>query len=140
LWRAVDQDGDVIDIFMQSRRNAKAAKKFFRRLLQTNKEEPREIVTDKLASYEVAHREMIPDVDHNTMKYANNKPELSHQLTRVRERGMRKFKSIEQGNRFCSVHKEIYNLFNLGRHSLAVGHYRNLRHRAFASWNQVVSV
>jgi len=140
LWRAVDQDGDVVDVFLQSRRNAKAAKSFFKRLLQTNKEEPREIVTDKLGSYRVAHREMIPDVDHNTRQYANNKAELSHQLTRVRERGMRKFKSVDLASLFLLVHKEVYNLFNLGRHALAARHYRDFRSRAFESLNQAVSV
>lgn len=140
LWRAVDQDGDVVDVCLQERRNAKAAKKFFRRLLQINKQEPREIVTDKLGSYRAAHREIIPYVDHNTRQYANNKAELSHQLTRVRERVMRKFKSVEQANRFCSIHKEIYNLFNLGRQAMAARHYRNLRRGTFASLNQVVSV
>jgi putative transposase len=96
--------------------------------------------TDKLRSYNVARRELIPDVDHNSKQYANNKSELSHQPTRVRERGMRKFKSVEQANRFLSAHKEVYNLFNLGRHHIAARHYRDLRQGAFASWNQVVSV
>lgn len=139
LWRAVDQDGDVVDVYLQERRNAKAAKVFFKRLLKSNKGEPNKIVTDKLGSYRVAHRELIPDVEHKTEQYANNKAELSHQHTRVRERGMRKFKSGEQANRFLSAHKEIYNLFNLGRHLLAARHFRNLREGAFASWKQVVS-
>jgi putative transposase len=140
LWRAVDQDGDVVDVFLQSRRNAKAAKIFFKRLLRSNKGEPREIVTDKLRSYNVAHRELIPDVDHNSRQYAINKAELSHQVTRVRERGMRKFKSVTQANRFLSSHKEVYNLFNLGRNLIAARHYRDLREGAFASWNRVAAV
>ena len=140
LWRAVDQDGDVVDIYLQARRNAKAAKRFFKRLLKSNNGDPREIVTDKLGSYRVAHRELIPDVDHNTEQYANNKAELSHQTTRVRERGMRKFKSVDQANRFLSAHKEIYNLFNLNRNLLAAKYYRELREGAFASWNQVVGL
>jgi putative transposase len=140
LWRAVDQDGDVVDVFLQSRRNAKAAKIFFKRLLRSNKGKPREIVTDKLRSYNVAHWELIPDVDHNSRQYANNKAELSHQVTRVRERGMRKFKSVTQANRFLSSHKEVYNLFNLGRNLIAARHYRDLREGAFASWNRVVAV
>src|SRR5690606_5226149 len=86
LWRAVDQDGDVVDVYLQERRNAKAAKVFFKRLLKSNKGEPNKIVTDKLGSYRVAHRELIPDVEHKTEQYANNKAELSHQHTRVRER------------------------------------------------------
>ena len=83
---------------------------------------------------------MIPDVDHNSKQYVNNKAELSHQPTRVRERGMRKVKSVEQANRFLSAHKEVYNLFNLDRHSLAAIYYRDLREGAFASWNQVVAM
>ena len=86
LWRAVDQDGEIVDVFLQDRRDAKAAKRFFDRLLKKHKGEPRKIVTDKLRSYGVAHRELIPDSIHCMEKYANNRAELSHQPTRVRER------------------------------------------------------
>jgi putative transposase len=112
----------------------------FRRLLRSSSGEPRKIVTDKLRSYNVAHRELIPDVDHNSRQYANNKAERSHQVTRVRERGMRKFTSVTQANRFLSAHKEAYNLFNLARNLIAARHYRDLREGAFASWNRVVAV
>jgi putative transposase len=88
LWRAVDQDGEVVDVFLQGHRDAKAAKRFFKRMLKKNKGEPRKIVTDKLRSYGVAHRELIAESIHDTSKYANNRAELSHQPTRVRERGM----------------------------------------------------
>ena len=87
LWRAVDQDGEVIDVFLQSRRDGAAAKRFFKRLLRGHGGAPREIVTDKLRSYGVAQRELIPETIHNTARYANNRAELSHQPTRVRERG-----------------------------------------------------
>ena len=93
LWRAVDQDNDVIDVFLQSRRDGAAAKRFFKRLLRGHGGEPREIVTDKLRSYGVAQRALLPETIHNTVQYANNRAELSHQPTRVRERGMRRFKS-----------------------------------------------
>ncbi len=96
LWRAVDQDGEVIDVYLQKRRDDAAAKRFFKRLLKTHRDEPRKIVTDKLRSYSVAHRELIPNTIHDTSQYANNRAELSHQPTRVRERGMRRFKSIVQ--------------------------------------------
>jgi putative transposase len=103
LWRAVDQDGEVVDVFLQKRRDGKAAKRFFKRLLNKHKGEPRKIVTDKLRSYGVAHRELIPETIHDTSQYANNRCELSHQPTRVRERGMRKFKSVKQAAIFrCS--------------------------------------
>ena len=93
MWRAIDQDGEVVDVFLQARRDGAAAKRFFKRLLRNNRGEPRKIVTDKLRSYGVAHRELIPDTLHDTSQYANNRVELSHQATRVRERGMRRFKS-----------------------------------------------
>ncbi len=108
LWRAVDQDGEVIDVFLQKRRDGLAAKRFFKRLLKTHQGEPRKIVTDKLRSYGVAHRELIPNSIHETSQYANNRAELSHQPTRVRERGMRSFKSIFQAQRFLSVHLAVY--------------------------------
>jgi putative transposase len=135
LWRAIDQDGEVIDVFLQRRRDGKAAKRFFRRLLKTQGNEPRKIVTDKLRSYGVAHRELIPETIHDTSQYANNKAELSHQPTRVRERVMRRFKSMQHAQRFLTVHAAVYNLFNLGRHLLSAKNYRAFRLRAFASWN-----
>ena len=84
----------MVDVFLQTRRDGKAAKRFFKRLLGNNKGEPRRIVTDKLRSYNVAHRELMADVIHDKSQYANNRAELSHQPTRVRERGMRRFKSM----------------------------------------------
>ena len=135
LWRAVDQDGEVVDVFLQRRRDGKAAKRFFRRLLKIHRNEPRKIVTDKLRSYGVAHRELIPETIHDTSQYANNRAELSHQPTRVRERGMRRFKSMQQAQRFLTVHAAIYNLFNHGRHLVSAKNYRFFRLRAFASWN-----
>jgi putative transposase len=139
-WRAVDQDGEVVDVFLQKRRNAKAAKRFFQRLLKQHKGEPRKIVTDKLRSYDVAHRELIPESIHDKSQYANNRAELSHQPTRVRERGMRKFKSVKQAQRFLNVHSAVYNLFNLGRHLVSAKTYRLFRLRSFASWKNAAMV
>ncbi len=139
LWRAVDQDGEVINVFLQKRRDGAAAKRFFRRLLIQHQAELRKIVTDKLRSYGVAHRELIPETIHDTSQYANNRAELSHQPTRIRERGMRKFKSMLQAQRFLSVHAVVQNLFNLGRHLVSAKIYRYFRLRAFASWNHAVS-
>jgi len=130
----------VIDVFLQSRRDGKAAKRFFKRLIKSNRAEPRKIVTDKLRSYGVAHRELIPDTIHDTSQYANNRAELSHQPTRVRERGMRRFKSMQQAQYFLSVHAMVCNLFNLGRHLVSAEHYRLLRQSAFASWKEAVAV
>jgi putative transposase len=134
LWRAVDQDGEVVDVFLQARRDSAAARRFFKRLLRVHRGEPRKIVTDKLRSYGVAHRDLIPDTIHDTSQYSNNRAELSHQLTRVRERGMRRFKSTQQAQRFLSVHAAVRNLFNLGRNLISAEHYRLIRQRAFASW------
>jgi putative transposase len=138
LWRAVDQDGEVVDVFLQKRRDGASAKRFFKGLLKNHKDEPRKIVTDKLRSYGVAHRELPPDTIHDTSQYANNRAELSHQPTRVRERVMRRFKSVAQAQRFLGVHFAVYNLFNLGRHLISANHYRLIRLRAFASWKNAV--
>jgi len=113
LWRAVDQGGEVVDVFLQAHRDGEAAKRFFKRLLKHHNGEPRKIVTDKLRSYGVAHRELIPESIHDTTQYANNRAELSHQPTRVRERGMRCFKSSRQAQSFLGAHAAVYNLFNI---------------------------
>ncbi len=78
LWRAVHQDSEVVDVFLQARRNGAAAKRFFRRLIKSHQGEPRKIVADKLRSYPVAHREVIPEAIHITDQYANNQAEQSH--------------------------------------------------------------
>ena len=134
LRRAVDQDGEVVDVFLQTRRDGRAAKRFFKRLLNRTGSGPRKIVTDKLGSYGVAQQELIPEAIHDTSRYANNQAELSHQPTRVRERGMRRFKSPRQAQRFLDVHSAVHNLFNLGRELVCAKHYRAFRQRAFASW------
>jgi putative transposase len=139
LWRAVDQDGEVVDVYLQARRDGAAAKRFFRRLLRSHGSEPRKIVTDKLRSYGVAHRELMPDVIHDNSQYENNRAEQSHEPTRVRERVMRKFKSTGQAQRFLGAHAAVYNLFNLGRHLVRAEHYRNLREGAFAEWSGAVA-
>ena len=97
LWRAVDQDGDVIDILVQPRRDQKAAKRFFRKLLKGQGRPPWQLVTDKLRSYSAAHREVMPSVVHDTDQYRNNLAEVSHEPTRQRERQMRKFKAPGAG-------------------------------------------
>jgi putative transposase len=137
--RAVDQDGEVIDVFLQAKRDGAAAKRFFKRLMRSHGGEPRTIVTDKLRSYGVAHRELMPDVIHDNSLYANNRAEQSHEATRVRERGMRKFKSVRQAQRFLGAHAAVYNLFNLGRHLVRAEHYRYLREGAFAEWSRAVA-
>ena len=137
LWRAVDQDGDTIDILIQKRRNKRAALLFFRKLLKGQCISPRCIVTDKLKSYSAALREIMPTVPHCTDKYANNRAEVSHEPTRQRERTMRRFKSIGHAQQFLTVHGAIGNLFRVGRHLMKASHYRLFRSRAFSEWQQV---
>ena len=139
LWRAVDQDGEIVDVYLQARRNGAAAKRFFKRLLRSSGAEPRKIVTDKLRSYPVAQREVMPDTIHSTQQYENNRAEQSHEATRVRERGMRKFKSVRQAQRFLGAHAAVSNLFNLGRHLISAEHHRNLRAAAFTDWGMAVA-
>ena len=140
LWRAVDQDGEVVDVFLQARRDGSSAKHFFRRLLRSYGGEPRKIVTDKLRSYGVARRELIPEVIHVPDQYANNRVEQSHEPTRVRERGMRKFKSMCQAQRFVTAaHAAVSNLFNLGRHLVSSNHNRILRISTFKEWSLAVA-
>jgi putative transposase len=137
LWRAVDQDGDVIDILVQSRRDRCAAKRFFRKLLKGQGRVPRRLITDKLRSYSVAHRTVMPSVVHSTEQYENNRVEVSHQPTRHRERQMRRFKSARHAQRFLSVHGLVQNLFRVGRHLLRAVHHRLLRTHSFLVWDEV---
>ena len=118
LWRAIDQHGTVLDILVQSRRNAKAAKRFFKKLLKGLQYVPRVIVTDKLKSYGAAMRKILPGVEHRQSRYLNNRAEVSHQPTRRRERQMRRFKSARHAQRFLCSHGQIHNLFQLRRHRL----------------------
>ena len=137
LWRAVDQDGDTIDILMQKRRNKQAAKRFFRKLLKGQCASPRRMMTDKLKSYSAAHREVMPSITHSTKQYENNRAEVSHEPTRQRERQMRRFKSAGQAQRFLTVHGEIGNLFRLSHQVIRATHYREFRSEAFSKWRQV---
>ena len=140
LWRAVDEDGDVIDILVQSRRNRRAAARFFRKLLKSQDCVPRQLVTDTLRSYPAAHRTAMPSVIHSTRQYENNRAEVSHQPTRQRERQMRRFTSAAHAQRFLSVHGSVQNLFRVGRDLLRAVHHRLLRTRAFGVWREVTCV
>ena len=140
LWRAVDQDGDVIDILVQSRRDRQAAARFFRKLLKGQGRGPRRLIMDKLGSYRAAHRTVMPSVVHSTRQYENNRAEVSHQPTRQRERQMRQFKSVGHAQRFLSVHGLVQNLFRMGHHLLRAVHHRLLRTRSFCVWDAVTCV
>ena len=137
LWRAVDKNGFVLDVLVQSRRDAKAAKRLLRKLLKRQGVEPRVLVTDKLKSYAAAKRETMPGVEHRQHKGLNNRAENSHQPTRRRERQMKRFKSARQVQRFLSIHDPIANLFNLRRDHRPVADYRTARAQAFETWAEV---
>ena len=122
LWRAVDQHGTVLDILVQSRRNAKAAERLLRKLLKKHGKAPRVMITDKLASYAAATRVVMPSVEHRQHKGLNNRAENSLQPTRRRERIMKRFKSAGQAQRFLSVHDQVANLFRRPANTTAAEH------------------
>ena len=140
LWRAVDQHGDVLDILVTSRRDAKAATRFFRKLLTGLEYVPRVLVTDKLASYGVAHRRLIPGVQHRRSKYLNNRAENSHQPTRARERAMKRFTSAGHAQRFLSAFSGISPHFRPRRHLLHAEEYRREMTNRFSTWNDVTGL
>jgi putative transposase len=140
LWRAVDQDGNVLDILLTSRRDAKAATRFFRKLLTGLQYVPRVLVTDKLASYGVAHRRLTPGIGHRRSKYLNNRAENSHQPTRQQERAMRHFRSPGGAQRFLSAFCGISPHFRPRRHLLSAAEHRREMHTRFATWNEVTGL
>jgi putative transposase len=137
LWRAVDQEGHVLDILVQSRRNKKAAKKVFRKLLKGLTYVPRVIITDKLASYGAAKREILPSVEHRQHRYLNNRAENSHQPTRQRERRMQGFKSPGHAQRFLSAYGPIAQHFRPRRHLLSAPEYCYEMQQRFEMWREI---
>jgi len=137
LWRAGDQDGTVLDILVQSRRNKGAALKFFRKLLKGCTYVPRVLITDKLASYGAAKREVLPSVEHRQHQRLNNRAENSHQPTRERERRMRRFKDPGHAQRFLAAYGPIAAHFRPRRHRLTAEAYRQTRTECFATWRAV---
>ncbi|MCX5505450.1 IS6 family transposase [Streptomyces sp. NBC_00053] len=137
LWRAVDQDGMVLDILVGARRDKAAARRFFRRLLKTTGAVPRVIVTDKLRAYGAAHREVMPSVEHRSHKGLNNRAENSHQPTRQRECAMKGFRSIGGAQRFLSAFTGISPHFRPGRHHMTAGRHRLEMTIRFTIWNHI---
>jgi putative transposase len=137
LWRAVDQDDNVLDILVQSRRNKKAAKKFFRKLLKGLQYVPRVVITDKLKSYGAAKREILPGVEHRQSRYLNNRCENSHRPTRQRERRMQGFKSAGHAQRFLSAFGPIFQYFRPRRHLLSASEYHQVMRQRFESWSEM---
>jgi putative transposase len=137
LWRAVDQDGHILDILVQSRRNKQAAKKFFRKLLKGLTAVPRVIITDKLKSYGAAKQEILPGVEHRQHRYLNNRAENSHQPTRQRERRMQGFKSPGHAQRFLSACGPIAQHFRPRRHRFPAPEYRQEMAHRFQIWREI---
>jgi putative transposase len=137
LWRAVDQHGNVLDILVTSRRDTRAATKFFRKLLTGLEYAPRVLITDKLASYGAARHRVLRSVEHRRSKYLNNRAENSHQPTRQRERAMKRFTSARHAQRFLSAFSGISPHFRPRRHRLSAGDYRREMTSRFTTWNQV---
>jgi putative transposase len=137
LWRAVDQQGFVLDVLVQSRRDKRAAKRLFRSLLKKQGRALRVLITDKLKSYGAARREIMPGVEHRQHKGLNNRAENSHQPIRRRERIMERFKSPRQVQRFLSTHDQVANVFlRHPDHATAV-ELRAARAQAFVTWTEV---
>ena len=130
----------MLDILVQSRRDKRAAKRLLRKLLKRQCRTPRVMITDKLASYGAAKREVMPGVEHRQHKGLNNRAENSHQPTRRRERQMKRFKSAGQAQRFLAAHDQINNLFHLRRDHVTASEYRAARGRAFAIWAEVTGI
>ena len=140
LWRAVDQDGLVLDVLGQSRRDQRAAKRLLRKLLKRRCRAPRVMITDKLPSYGAAKKELMPGIEHRQHKGLNNRAENSHQPTRRRERQMKRFKSARQAQRFLAAHDPINNLFHLRRDHVTASEYRAARARAFEMWADISGI
>ena len=137
LWRAVDDAGEVLDILVQRHRSARAATRFFRKLLKGLRMVPRALVTDRLASYAAAKAVVLPTVSHLRRWRQNNRVENSHQPVRRREGILQRFKSLRHAARFCSVFSTVCNQFRPGRHALSAPTYRIVMRRRWREWDIV---
>jgi putative transposase len=140
LWRAVDQDGFVLDILVQERRNEQAAVAFLRRLLAVAGGAPRVIVADKLASYVPAVKRVLPATEHRRHKRLNNRVENSHLPVRKRERILQRFKSAKHAQSFLEPFSAVCNQVRPRRHRLSAHHYRETMRHRFGTWREVVGV
>jgi putative transposase len=140
LWRAVDQDGNVPDILVRSRRDAKAAKRFLAKLMKKQRRVPRVLVTDKLRSCGVAHRELMRSVEHRSHKGLTNRAENSHQPTRRRERAMKYFRPPRSAQKFLAAFSQITPHFRPRRHLMDASEYRAEMTARFAIWDHITGV
>jgi putative transposase len=139
LWRAVDHEGEILDMLVQRRRDKHAALKLMRKLLRKQGFAPRVVVTDKLRSYGAAFRELHLTCRHDQGLHQNNRAESSHQVVRRRERKMQRFKSAASAQRFLSMHAAVHNTFNHQRHLISRSTLRIFRAEAASQWLDAVA-
>jgi len=139
LWRAVDDEGEVLDVLVQSRRDTRAAVRLMRKLIRKHGFAPETITTDGLGSYGAAQRQLGLTARHERRQRRNNRAENSHQPTRRRERKMQRFKSARSAQRFLSAHSAVHNTCNVQRHLVSRKTMKQLRAEAFASWRHVTA-
>jgi putative transposase len=139
LWRAVDAEGEVLDVLVQSKRDKRAALKLMRKLLRKYAVVPERLVTDDLRSYGAATLDLGIDHLHDRGRWKNNRAENSHQPTRRRERKMQRFKSAGSAQKFLSTHAATYNIFNVQRHLTSAQTHRVLRAAAMTTWREAVA-
>lgn len=139
LWRAVDDEGEVLEVLVQSKRNRKAALKLMRKLLKRQGFVPDAIVTDRLRSYGAALRDLGLTNRHEMGDRMNNRAEVSHQPTRQRERQRRRFRSLGSAQMFLSTHAAVYNQFNVQRHLISRSTMKSFRAAAFTEWHQIAA-
>ena len=140
MWRAVDSEGFVLDVLVQSRRDKRAAERLLRKLLRKHGRSPRAMITDKLGSYGAARRDMGMKFEHRHHKGLNNRAENSHLPTRRRERIMKRFKSARRLQCFLSIHDPLANLHHFPLHSLSSTDYRSLRSKAMNAWREIAEL
>ena len=140
LWRAVDSEGNVLDVLLQRHRDPKAAKRLCTQASEKTRLVPRVVVTDKLKSYEAAKKQVLKNVEHRQHKGLNNLCENSHQPTRIRERRMRRFKSPGQAQRFLSAFGPIQGHFHPKQHQLTAQRYRQQLRQRFEDWREIAGL
>jgi len=139
LWRAVDAEGEVLDVLVQSKRNKRAALKLMRKLLKKYAFVPERLITDDLRSYSAAAHDLGIESRHGRGRWKNNRAENSHQPTRRRERKMQRFKSAGSAQKFLSSHAAVYNTFNVQRHLTSAQTHRTLRAVAMSTWREAIA-
>src|SRR5471032_101539 len=139
LWRAVDAEGEVLDVLVQSKRNKHAALKLMRKLLKKYGFVPDRMITDDLRSYGAAALDLGIESHHERGRWKNNRAENSHQPTRRRERKIQRFKSPGSAQKFLSTHAAVYNTFNVERHLTSARTHRSLRAAAMNAWREAAT-